>query len=332
MLLILTKKPKDSFENKILLQNTTTEFESIYENLYNNHIHSLEILRKKLRLRIIIQCVTFILFALMLVIPIELIIPIGSNFIIVKLLSYIPVCSLIAFFVLTVINRKYIKRYNESYKNSIISNFVKLINNKLTYKTMNYEIEQDYINANFDNKEFNKFTPDDYIEGYLADNIFLKMSDVFVQYIIGYGKHRHVENLFQGIFAFTSSNKNINTYIKISKNKLKIANNEERVEMDNTEFEKYFDIYSENKILTMRILTSDVMQTLIDFHDKYNLDFEIIFRNNTVYLRFFTGSMFEPKVFGSSIDKQLLFIYFCILKFILEITTKINDALQEIEF
>ncbi len=48
-------------------------------------------------------------------------------------------------------------------------------------------------------------------------------------------------------------------------------------------------------------------------------------------MRFFTGAMLEPKLFGNSMDKKLLFNYFCIVKFILQISKKVNKTLQDIE-
>lgn len=101
--------------------------------------------------------------------------------------------------------------------------------------------------------------------------------------------------------------------------------------MDSEEFEKYFEIYSEDRIKTMQLLSSDIMQLLIEFHKQYEIDYEIVFRNNTIYMRFFTGAMFEPKIFKNSMDKQLLFIYFYVLKFIVEITKKVNKIIEELE-
>lgn len=135
--------------------------------------------------------------------------------------------------------------------------------------------------------------------------------------------------MFQGIFAFTTSNVDIGTYILISKNKIKTIT-KNLIEMDDTNFEKYFDVYSPNRNLAMQLLTSDIMESLINFYTEYNLDFEIIIRNNTVYLRFFTGPMFEP-ISENPIDKQLLFTYFCILEFILDVTKKINSTLNNLE-
>ena len=49
------------------------------------------------------------------------------------------------------------------------------------------------------------------------------------------------------------------------------------------------------------------------FYNKYQIKYEIVFRENTIYMRFFTGAMFEPKIFGNSMDKELLLKYYCII-------------------
>ena len=77
--------------------------------------------------------------------------------------------------------------------------------------------------------------------------------------------------------------------------------------------------------------SQDDIVYLIDFYKKYNLDFEVIFKNDTIYMSFFTGTMFEPKTFGSSMDKQLLFTYYSILQFISNVTKKVNKTLEDLE-
>ena len=230
------------------------------------------------------------------------------------------------------------KSYKITYKKEIIEEFIKLVSAEIEYKTSSFDtdvIVGNYKRANFDSKIFNKFDIDDYIVGKLEDNVYVEISDLNIQKKeIYYHKGRRKETIieiFKGIFSKTECDKDIGTYIKISKNKLKVFEQYNRVEMDSQEFEKYFDIYSENKILTMQLLTSDVMATLIDFYNKYNIDYEIVIRNNKIYMRFFTGAMFEPKIFGNSMDKELLLKYYCILKFIVDVTKEVNKALKEVE-
>jgi len=313
----ITKPNKWVFRNNIKKENVLQEFEDIYQQLYRDNISGLESMRKQARWRTVIQYA----------IPLLIFIVGFKN-------QSVFMVALIIFIALIFINSKYISKYKETYKSEIIAKFIKLINNKLVYKSNSQELlsmEDDYKKASFDNKVFNRFYPDDYIEGLLNNEFFVKMSDLHIQHHVKSGKHSHTYEVFQGIFVQTGCNKDIGTYIKISKNQLKMFGQQYRVEMDSQEFEKYFDIYSENKMITMQLLTSDVMAILIDFYNKYNVDYEIVIRNNKIYMRFFTGAMFEPKIFGNSMDKELLLRYYCILKFIVDVTKEVNKALKEVE-
>lgn len=304
-----------------LVKTTTAEFEEIYKKLYNENISILENKRNSVKYNSFLQSIT--LFMAIIGIFVQ---------------SMLLMLAGLIFFILLGKNNKKEKDYKITYKKNIISSFIKAISNKLEYSAEVWDlqkIKEEYKEANFNNESFNEFYADDYIQGQLDDKYYTQMSDLNVQrkevyYHKGQRRETTIE-IFKGIFAKTECDKDIGTYIKISKNQLKLFRNKNRVEMDSQEFEKYFDIYSENKILTMRILTSDVMATLIDFYNKYHIEYEIVIRNNKIYMRFFTGAMFEPKIFGNSMDKKLLFSYYCILKFIVDVTKEVNKALKEVE-
>ena len=202
--------------------------------------------------------------------------------------------------------------------------------NYVTLEGKSDSLQNEFIKSKIETHSFNRYNYTDYIEGNLSDNIFIRMADIDVKFVSGSGKNRSVQNIFEGIFAVTDTNKNINGYVKISRNNL-IKDNDFRINMDSEEFEKIFDVFSKDKILAMQILTADVMESLIKFKNKYDIDFEIVLMNNNIYLRFFVSNMFEPKIFGSSMDKELIYIYYIILDFIVEITEKINNLVIETE-
>lgn len=318
------------YKYNISLKELPQEFEIIYQNLYQNYIYNLEKMRNKIKWKKIVQYIFFPIFCVFMGVVQcgGLGDSVGSEFII---------CSTaIASFIVLVISSVRLdqdkREYRKIYKNKVIPEFVKLINNQLKFKSFDNELfkmREDYRTAGFDKKMFTSFDSNDYVEGFVDDEIFIKLCDVHVQF--RENKNKCTEELFKGIFAHTKCGKDIQTEIKITKNKIKILEQEHRVEMDSVEFEKYFDIYSENKIEAMQLLTSDVMETLTNFYNKYSLDFEIIFRNNTIYMRFFTGPMFEPQIFRNSMDKKTLAVYFCILKFIVDVSKNVNKALQEVE-
>lgn len=301
-------------KSKKVIPNIDTKFENLYMALYSNHLVEIEKLRK-ITMWLFIS--TFLFILLLILVPIAI----------------VKIFSVILFLLSLFLGFFYKRKYVHAYKNDVIKKFIQLFNNKLEYSatTDDFFIQRNYINANFTNEDFTNFYADDYIKGYLDSSTFIRMADIKVQRIVRSGKSSYTVTLFSGIFAFTTSIKNINAQIKISKNNFNILTNSGSVEMDNSIFEKYFDVYSENELLTMRILTHDVMNTLVDFYIKYNLPFEIVLSNNIIYLRFFTGKMFEPKIFGKSLDKDLLFTHYNILNFVMTVSNNINKVLQEIE-
>lgn len=311
--------------------NTTPEFEKLYNELYTSCYCKFEKNRKKIRNSLIIQLILLICLSSLLGNMID------NN----KTFWKLGIIALIVFILLLYIifaNKKSEEEYSSIFKTQIINKFIKLINNKLEYKRDNLNYQQllnNYKTANFTNEPVNLFEPDDYITGFLDDETYVEICDLNVKRKVDeyYKNGRKVKNFvqtFQGIFVKTACINNIGTHIKISKNKLKFFKNKRRLEMDSQEFEKYFDVYSENKIIAMQLLTSDIMVILVDFYKKYGLEYEIVVKENNIYLRFFTGPMFEPTIFKSSIDKMKLSQYFGILKFVLDVTNEINKAIKEI--
>lgn len=330
---MLSKLIKPKYQRNILFKNTSTEFDNMYNSLYGSNISSLEEMRRKAKIR---RTIVYILSG---------IVVIGLIFAGYKrtlmsstvdlVISIVSVIAIISVIILELFNYSAKKEYIKTYKKNIVSNFIKLVSDDLTYEPDNVNsasICDDYKNANFDNKSFNEFKSDDHIEGNVEDNIYIKLDDILVQKISArYTREEESKVVFQGIFGCTKTNKDINTCIKVTRNKYSLFKDETKVGIDNSNFEEIFDVYAENRILAMRIFTSDITNCLIDFYNKYQLDFEVVLKDNNIYLRFFTGAMFEPKIFGNSMDKELLAVYYSILKFVVDITKLINLTVQEID-
>ena len=317
---------KEKYKSKVSIKDIPEEFEDLYRNLYEKHIRLLEIKRLKIIFEFIILIGVFIWgFVIINKYKIDaesltgILISVGGAII----------------FIIAVARIMYNNdKYKKYYKNEIIANFIKLLNDKLLYRhgdLENSQIEKEYRIAKFDSKAFNKMHIDDVISGYVFDDIFIKLYNIDVKYIHDSGDDELVIDKFRGIFSFVKSKTEFNTYIKILKNKIKFIDRNNRTQMDSQEFEKYFDIYSQDKILAMRILTSDTMEYLIDFYKKFNLKFEIVFNNDKIYFRFFTGDIFEPRILRKSMNKKDLFIYYSILKFIIDVTKKVNHTIKDLE-
>ena len=333
VVLIILSLTKKKYKINLKEQTPSEKFDIIYDSVYQNYISELEKQRKKVRLRTIIANILLIIVLIG-----HLMGRTGNLFISSELNFIIVIASIIAFLLYIVVllkNYTYKKEYEKAYKNNVLEEFIRLLNDKLIYKPDDIENANNsriaYQEAQFDDKVFNRYFADDYMEGYLDEETFVKMVDIDVKKVTGSGKNRHVEQIFDGLFAITTCNKDIETYIKITKDKRDFFGGKDRTNMDSEEFEKLFNVYSEDRILAVRLLTSDIMNMLIDFYNKYKLTFEIVIRNNNIYLRFRTGAMFEPKIFGNSMDKELLYIYYCILEFVLQLTRQINKTIRELD-
>lgn len=252
--------------------------------------------------------------------------------------EYLGMVILIVDILLIIVMIVKYKNFIDIYKNDVISGFVKLIDEKLHF-TRAYDVksvEDDFIYSNFE-KEFSSITTDDCITKEGEDGVVdFRLNDIIVKNVVQLTDGNVVEeNLFAGCFVSVNNMVETDMLIRIVKNKKKLFNDSDynvvnnKIKMDNTEFEEYFDIYADDKIEAMRILTPDVMDDLVEF-SKTGLKFEITINNDKLYLRFFTGKMFEPpSIFESTMNISLLYTYYCVLTFVYEITTKLNNSLKE---
>ena len=224
------------------------------------------------------------------------------------------------------------ERLSKLYKEKILPDFIRLFpsgtaeyyqgKEYTTYET--YRIDDAYRASGFNSEDYIDV---DVMEGvkYSNEDTNIEIGNIWVSD----KRQKRQDVIFSGLFAHANSTKSINYFIKISKNRLN--KKKDKIDMDSSDFEEIFDIYSENKIYAMRILTSDVMMLLWDFYQKYELKFEVILSGNKIYLRFYTGNIFDVKLFGNSMNKKNLFIYYSIMDFVAELTKSINNALEDIE-
>ena len=219
--------------------------------------------------------------------------------------------------------------YTNSYKEIIIKNFIENINSNLTYSPNGKnELLNNYLDANFDNRSFNKFVTDDYIIGSNEDGMLIELCNISLENMSA--RNELLDLIYEGIFSTSFLNNRVYDEVTIKTNKV-LFKDTNIVEMDSSEFEKYFDVYSNSNILSMEILTHDIMEELVNFYVKYKIKFEIVIKNNNIYIRFDTGSMFEPNILRKSNDINTLWVYYSILNFVTNFSFKINKLLKDVE-
>lgn len=311
--------------------NKDKKFEKIYFNLKAGNIEYLEKCRRNIKIRIILKHAFFILLISLIILSIVN----DKTGIILRPFKVILLQFSIPVYIIAVIKKdKKTKRYEQEYKEIIVSEFVNLYNDKYIYKSNieeneNIVIRNDYSDMKFSRESFDLLNVRNCIYGELEENTKMKFYDISLEKY--YDNPTNPTSIFKGIYIVLDIEKNISTYMKILKNEI-IHKKDNRVELDSSKFEEYFDVYSEDKIFSMRILTSDIMQILVDFYEKYSINFEIALKDNKIHISLDIGDVFKASIWRSIINKDGVHLYYIIFEFATKLSKKINETINLIEF
>ena len=290
-------------------------FNEIYEEIYREYQEPIEQMRKAVKNRNLIVLALSVLLGLILTL-------------ITKQIAIIIIFIGISF--IYVLSSKNARKYKNFFKENVIKKFVKEYCDTLEYIPETGVPSYEYSEAEFEN--FDNYYTEDLITGLLDNKYKILMAEVHTEdkSTDSHGNTTYT-TLFRGLFAKIELEKLINANIKIRRNQLSLFGKKEKLEMDSGEFEKNFDIYSTDKIIAMQLLTADIMQMLLDFKEQNKITPEMTLKNNTLYIRFATGKMFEANILKKSLDYETLQKYYNTIDFTLSITEKFLKNIEETE-
>ena len=298
------------------------DFEEIYENVLGNK-NELEDLRKNYITRILLTVI------------------VSAVLVIACFLFANETIAMIALFIAIVLGAYIIykpgKEYKMEYKEKVVKTFIKEYDENLEYAPESGISSSTYRMAGFENR-FDRYHSEDLITGKI-DGHQIEMSEVHTEEeqestdSDGNTTTTYV-TLFYGMFGHIQINNIYNGEMKIHSDKGKLAKlfgDKQRIEMDSSEFEKYFDVYAEDKIQAMQVLTSDIIEEMIDFRTNHKTKFEITINGNQLYIRFHTGDMFEANLIKSSTNEKTLREVYDIINFTFDITRKFIKISEDTE-
>ncbi len=318
-------------------------FEEIYNELQNNNTNNIEFnetfksLKEKLKkakyitLTIcLIGDFLLILFIIMNIIKAGIF---GAMFSISMLISAIifNVLTYVVVYLCVGANKEQFK-FNTMYKNVVIKELINNFYDNLEYFPNKQMPEYIYKNLNYEN--YDTYESDDYFEALIDNKYSIQLAEIKTQEIrtdTDSDGHTHTEYVtqFHGLFSKIAIDKSINSTLHITPNKL-ISFDRNKLNMDSSEFEKYFDVSASNKIIGMQLLTSDVMEDLINFKVNTNIQYDIYISNNEIYIRFHSGEMFEARHFNSeALNKTEIQKYFYILNFTYNLSKKLINVINQ---
>ena len=234
------------------------------------------------------------------------------------------------------------KVFRDKFKNQAIKTLIKSFNESLEYEPKNSIPQEIYEKAEF--STFETYWSEDLISGKVLNDCKVNMAEVHT----GVSTNKEFITIFNGMFAVIDTPKTFNKAIHIRENNRNVKFSDLKIELDFTDFENLFDIYSSDEITTMQILTADNMQKLVEFYKKTSIPYEFTIKDNHIYIALPFGRLFEPskrlliispKSFSKSdmklfaIDREELYRNYLILNYtfeLIEILVKIvNDTPYE---
>ncbi len=227
--------------------------------------------------------------------------------------------------------------YKKIYKEKVIKTFVKAYSDKLNYYPNGGVSQAVYNRAKFDG-HYDRYRTEDLIEGTILDRYKISMSEVHTQKKeettdSDGNSHTYYATVFHGLFASIELDALTGVEFMIRTNsflsdKVYSVN---KLNMDSGEFEKIYDVITLDKISTLRILTADVMQMLIDFKQKNKVTPEIVLNSRGLFIRFELGNVFEPNLIKADIEYDNLKRTYDLISFTLDLTKKFSENILEFE-
>ena len=258
---------------------------------------------------------------------------ISNTYVLMPMLMSIFIADIFAYVIINILFSKNKNQYHIKYKEIVIKKLMNNFYDNLEYFPNKQMPQYIYDNGNY-NEYYNRYRSEDYLEGQINSKYGIQMAEVLTQkeetYRDSDGKtHTRIITRFHGLFGKIEMDKSINSKLRImqngagrwGKNKLK---------MDSSEFEKYFDVEASDKIKGMQLLTADVMEELIEFENKTNMKYDVYINNNNLYLRFHCGDMFEPgNIKKGALDEKSIQKYFYMLNFTYNLSNKLITLINE---
>ena len=301
------------------------EFEESFENLYNQIYTSCkerlkEVKDKNNMFLLVVGIVLIIINLIIVLIP-------NTRYLIGLTLS-LAVC------VLMILMISGNKNYRKIYKDNVIEGLVKAYNEKFYYSPTNGISRVEYGLARFDNK-VDEYFSEDRIFGTLEKGDNFQLAEVATYEISkvkdSEGNEREEKTqTFRGMFGIVRLEKNTLSNIYIASNSQFRKFNKNRLEIDSSLFEEYYDCITNDKVTAMRIFTSELIEKYIEIvkDNKYGFELKII--DNMIFFRYKTNQLFEPPMFSSGLDKSFIRKNYKVIYYPLEIMKATIDAVHEV--
>ncbi len=230
------------------------------------------------------------------------------------------------------------KGYTSDFKNKIIYNIIKFIDPNLEYYPQGMIPQESYMSSKIFLSRVDRYTGDDYVKGKIGDT-FISFSEIHSEYKTQSKNDTDWHTIFKGLFFIADFNKKFKSQTIVLPDvaekmfgsiigKMFQDLNKARgdlVKMDDPEFEKLFVVYSNDQIDARYILSPSLMKRITDFKKNSKKNIYLSFINNQIFVAIsYYKNLFEPKIFKTLIDFDLIKEYYEDMSLAIGIVEELN--------
>lgn len=294
-------------------------FNEIYQEIYKNGVKELSKLKQNQNISIFVFFIFIVLTA--------------TLFIAQKRFSPILIISIFTTILSMFIFIKAQYDYRKGFKELVIKRIVYLYNPEFTYSPSEGVLKREYVESFFD-RTFDRFYTEDLIKGKINGEYSFKMAQVKteveeVERDSDGKSHIETHTLFSGLFGIVDIKDSMILKMDITSDNFLNKYNKSRIEVDSSEFEKKYDMFSTDKVRTMEIFTSDLIEEFNKFEEETGYVMQIKVVPNRLYFRIKCGEAFEAPLMKDALSYDYLYKNFRMIDFPIYIISKMIEKALE---
>jgi len=234
------------------------------------------------------------------------------------------------------------KGYKDQFKYGIIEKLVKFFDPSLIYGADSCIQSSEYMQSRIFPKQPDRYKGEDYIGGKL-DKTAIEFSEIHSEYKTEStdskgNRHTTWHTIFKGIFFIADFNKLFDGVTVVLPDtaermfgfigKMMQEWNFTRgklIKLEDPEFEKEFAVYGDNQVTARYILSTSLMERIMEFKKKTGRPLHMSFVQSKVYIALsYDKNFFEPKIFNTLLDFNMVLEYYNDLSLFIGIVEDLN--------
>lgn len=215
------------------------------------------------------------------------------------------------------------RSYKKDFKNRVIGRLIGFFDPGLSYFPTEKIAKEEFLHSDLFKTKPNRYKGDDLVRGTIGKTR-IEFSEVCAQHVQSNGKTTTVHTIFQGLFFIADFNKHFRTRTFVLPDSAEKMfgrfgktlqswnlTRPDLIQLEDPEFEKEFVVYGQDQIEARYILSTSLMERIVDFKRKTGQKIFLSFVDDCVYMGVWSNrAMFEPKILSTLLDFERIREYF----------------------